>query len=44
MAVLKPAASNAALSGTAVERSSMVMRMREAMGGNKVERRKGEKA
>jgi hypothetical protein len=33
MAVLKPAASKAALSGTAVERSSMVMRMRLAMGG-----------
>jgi hypothetical protein len=31
MAVEKPAASNAALSGTAVERSSMVMRIRAAI-------------
>ena len=32
MAVENPAASNAALSGTAVSRSSMVIRMRAAMG------------
>ena len=31
IAVRKPAASNAAFSGTAVERSSMVRRMRAAM-------------
>src|SRR6185369_1839686 len=35
IAVLKPAASKAAFSGTAVDRSSMVMRMRAGIGENK---------